>query len=62
MYIVISSFRDKTDNNKRYHEGDTYECNNSVRIAFLIESGYIVESVIKETVSKPKKRKNKAGE
>lgn len=55
MYKVISPFYDKENNYIRYNEGDTYESNDSKRVAFLIEQGFLKES-------KPKGRKAKDGE
>lgn len=52
MYKVISPFYDKKDNLKRYNNGDTYESDDSKRVAFLIEQGFL----------KPKGRKAKDGE
>ena len=38
---VLRSFRDKTDNLKRYEKGSTYTHKNKERTAFLVKEGFI---------------------
>jgi hypothetical protein len=39
-HLVIKPFIDK-ETQKGYSEGDTYESNDSKRIAFLVKQGYL---------------------
>lgn len=54
-YKVISPFKDKTDNLKRYYEGDSYSHKDEKRIASLIEKGFLVE----KSKQPPKEAKQK---
>ncbi|WP_434785843.1 hypothetical protein [Bacillus velezensis] len=57
MYKVIVPFRDKTTK-KRYEQGDTFQSDDSERIAFLISKGRL-EQPVTEEAAEPKQSENK---
>lgn len=43
-YDVIKAFKDKTNNNVIYRQGDAYTCDDDKRINMLIERGFLKDN------------------